>query len=137
MIKVDDKNFSIDLKKFSEKVDEDLNTLFNKIVFILFRNIIAYTPVKTGRARANWNIGIGTEDLSTVEFSGGDNADSAALNFAFNKASKDFEIGEVIYLTNNLAYIKPLEEGWSDQAPNGMIARAMEDVANAIEEVSR
>ena len=64
---VDSSGFIIDLKKFSKVVDEKFETVFRKLVFLIFNNIVYLTPVDTGRARSNWNIGVNEVDSSTNE----------------------------------------------------------------------
>ena len=38
------------------------------------------------------------------------------------RVANDFKAGHVFYLVNNLPYIRRLEQGWSQQAPAGMVA---------------
>ncbi len=83
---------------------------------------VTTTPVDTGRARANWI-------ASVLEPAGGtkepDKSGSAALEQgAAVVGSYQLELG-TIYLTNNVPYIVPLEEGHSRQAPQGMAKLAV------------
>lgn len=110
-----------------KKVDQ-----FTRIIALeVFRRIILKTPVDTGRARGNWlcTIGVPAEAMAKGEdwFQGQtsndfDKSGRAAIEEASNQvlAWKPEDIA--IFLTNNLPYIERLENGWSDQAPAGMVA---------------
>jgi len=79
------------------------------------------TPVDTGRARANWVVTVGkTHDAATEPE---DRSGAAALAQG-RKAVEAFKAGldeaGSIYITNNVEYIIPLENGHSKQAPQGM-----------------
>ena len=43
--------------------------------------------------------------------------------------------GDVIYLTNNLPYAVPLEEGYSKQAPAGMVALTVQDFQSVVAQI--
>ena len=77
------------------------------------------TPVDTGRAKGNWIVAVGAPNLSPKAV-GGPQAANAALEQA-RAAISGWKLGHgTIYITNNLAYIVPLDNGWSAQAPAGM-----------------
>ena len=77
----------------------------------IFKGIRKDTPVDTGRARGNWQCTIG------APFVGEDanGSDEQILRTIPRRA------GSVVYLTNNVQYIQPLEYGHSTKAPNGMV----------------
>lgn len=79
-------------------------------------SLIQRTPVDTGRAKANWVPGIGQVNTTTT---GEINADAALANI--NQALQNWKPGLTIWLCNSLPYIKRLEDGWSKQAPAGMV----------------
>jgi hypothetical protein len=69
-----------------------------------------------GRFRANWNVSYGAPDFSTTE--------STQKERVFEEARKamTLPVGGLVYLSNGLPYGPRLEyEGWSKQAPSGMI----------------
>lgn len=80
--------------------------------------IIQMSPVDTGRFRGNWNVEMGRIDVST----GGDfdKTGDAATAKAQAKLG-EWKVGETIYITNSLPYAQRLEEGYSQQAPIGMV----------------
>lgn len=77
----------------------------------IFKGIRKDTPVDTGNARNNWQCTIGApfvgEDAS--------GSDEQILRTIPRRA------GSVVYLTNNVQYIQPLEYGHSTKSPNGMV----------------
>jgi len=82
--------------------------------------LIRKTPVRTGRARNNWNVGIGAVDLSTTDKGSYPKGGGEAMQAGITKIGS-FKAGDVGFITNALPYVKPLEEGSSTQAPKGMV----------------
>jgi hypothetical protein len=81
------------------------------------------TPVDTGRARANWI----ASTLAPADRADNDpdpSGQKAVTQAAAVVASYKLEFGS-IYLTNNVEYIVPLENGHSAQAPAGMTQQAI------------
>lgn len=78
------------------------------------------TPVDTSRARANWRLGIGSPDR-TVNWEERDPSGAAGMAAARAKV-QSLTFGAIVWLTNGLPYIGPLERGHSRKAPAGMIA---------------
>lgn len=69
-----------------------------------------------GRFRANWNVSYGTPDDSVTESTVKGRADAEAAK------ALTLPVGGVVFMTNGLPYAKRLEyEGWSSQAPAGMV----------------
>ena len=94
-------------------------------VFELWTKITLRTPVRTGRARASWNIGVGEPD-GTVP------AESEQVPFPLAPPLQDMPIGVPVYVTSNLSYIRALEEGHSKQAPAGMVRLSLIEVQAAL-----
>jgi hypothetical protein len=72
-----------------------------------------------GRFRANWQISIGSAASGTLDLADKDGAATAAAHAAVIGAAK---AGDVIYIVNNLPYARRIENGWSKQAPIGLVA---------------
>lgn len=111
------KEFGLSLQKFLEKTKINADTVVRNVVFDLQQDVMKRTPVKTGLARANWQIGIDAEPTGTIPLGGGNSASQAIANI---------KAGGIVYITNNLPYILALEEGHSKQAPNGMASLAVQ-----------
>ena len=83
------------------------------------------TPVDTGRARANWRVGIGNPVLTYNE----DDFDQGGGATVRNNESviSLWEVGKgPIFISNNVPYIVPLDRGSSAQAPSGMSSLAIQ-----------
>ena len=103
-----------DTKKLTDKVNKNANVFIRKIVLDGMRRLIRESPVDTGRFKANWSTSINNMHQDTTE----------STTIQFNKQSKDirnYELGQTMYLHNNLQYAVPLEYGSSKQAPKGWI----------------
>jgi hypothetical protein len=108
--------FSIPLDKLAEKYKANLETVTRKATFDLFSSVVRKSPVDTGRFRANWNVSQGSPDESTSEATS-----ETRANLQLRKALT-FKAGDVVWLCNALPYARRLEyDGWSGQAPQGMV----------------
>mgnify|MGYP006429495409 CR=1 FL=1 len=86
------------------------------------RSIVLATPVDTGRARANWIVGVNKR----VEKSTEDADKSGRLTIAAGEAEiGKAEADDTIHITNNLPYIVPLNNGSSIQASAGFVQRGI------------
>ena len=121
------REFAIDLKRFGEVTREQARTIFQKITLELDSAVVLATPVDSGRARGNWFPSVGAPS-SAVNMNAKDKSGAAAIA-AINSTVMGADIGDVIWLTNNLPYILPLENGWSKQAPQGMVDENLNRVA--------
>jgi len=109
--------FKLDLKKFGEQSEETFEKVFRKIALDIDSSVILGTPVDTGRARGNWFTTIGNPS-SAVDAGGSAGKAMGQLNAAVAQ----LKLGDTIWMANNLPYINRLENGWSKQAPAGMVA---------------
>lgn len=122
--------FSEDIEAFAKKSKERPEKLRRAVSISLFSAVVKDTPVgdptrwkspappgyKGGRARANWKITDGNPFKGTVTSTRQPSSGeiSQQVLSASNRAS--------IIFTNNLPYIGRLEyDGWSSQAPRGMV----------------
>lgn len=85
------------------------------------RNLVMETPVDTGRARNNWNADLNTVDASTTEEANR----SATGTEKITQALSGYKDGDTVYISNNLPYIVPLNNGHSTQAPAGFVEAAV------------
>tara|TARA_R110000803_G_C11836017_1_gene303955 strand:- start:174 stop:545 length:372 start_codon:yes stop_codon:yes gene_type:complete len=119
-------SFNADLSKFAKTVNLDIETVVRKVAFDIYKGVTQKTPVDTGRAKANWNIGYGNANYTITE------------NTTFRAIAPPKGAGKrTIYITNSLPYINALENGSSKQAPSGMVNLTMQDVQRSIRNVIR
>lgn len=126
--------FGAALKKFEDKSLDKVDTFTRAIALEVFRRVILKTPVDTGRARGNWQCAIAVPSSGVVEAEdrGGGKAISAAADRVMGWKPADV----AIFLTNNLPYIKRLEEGYSGQAPAGMVAVTLAELDGIVVRVT-
>lgn len=111
-----------------EAITSDINQDIRALAFKILRNVTVATPVDTGRARGNWQVGIDRAKLDILTVN--DKSGSIAIGKGANelRGVKDFDS---IWITNNLPYIGRLNEGHSQQAPKKFveagIVRALND----------
>lgn len=118
--------WSIPLDQLAERVKLDLETVARKVMLDLFNNVLARSPVDTGRFHANWVAGLGVPVRETVE-----STDQERGRQEAQRAAR-LDLGGTIYFTNSLPYAIRLENGWSQQAPSGMVKLALADADNAV-----
>ena len=126
--------FALDLSKFIEKAKAAPEQVVRKVSIDLLSKVVLRTPVgnptlwKTkyppagyvgGRLRANWNVSIGSPDLSTspaIDKTGGPTIASGVAALGRVDATQP------VYIMNSLPYVREIEyEGHSKQAPAGMV----------------
>ena len=129
-------DFGDQLRAFAEKTDKRTNLVVKKIVFDISTGLVLKTPVGDpkywqsppppgyvgGRARGNWQYGLDAPNYFMTGPNGPfDQAGSGTIAKVVNDMPEN-ALGHVHFITNTLAYIEPLENGWSKrQAPNGMV----------------
>lgn len=123
------REFAIDLNKFGKVTREQATMIFRKIALDLDTRVVLGTPVDTGRARGNWYPSINSPS-SAVDMNASDKSGSAAIG-ALTATTLGAKLGDTIWLTNNLPYILPLENGHSKQAPQGMVDINLNAIAAA------
>ena len=97
---------------------KDIDKWFRKITLGLYRDVIVGTQVDTGRARANWQLSIGSAPRGIVNALDPASGDSGRSASEVRKGSMKVgrkQAGTSVFIANNLAYIGRLEEGHSKQ----------------------
>lgn len=95
-----------------------MDVVVRKVSLDLLRSVVKKTPVDTGRARGNWQLGINV--IPRGETFGASGAAGAPLALASEK-SGDIKAGDSVFIVNSVPYIFMLEKGSSKQAPMGMV----------------
>ena len=123
-----DDNF--DIEGIAEYLDETVQGRSYGVAELFWEKVSERTPVDTGRARSNWNLSEESkvdwrsypeyEDLKKIDWPRGRDMRYPRRGrkgrFSVRRGSQD------IVITNITEYIEALENGWSKQAPNGMVA---------------
>jgi hypothetical protein len=123
--------FTKQLLQFEDSSLKKVDQFTRMIALEVFRRIILKTPKDTGRAINGWLCTIavpaaamaqGEDWFQGQEVGGYDKSGRAAIEEAANQVMAWKPQDVAIFLTNNVPYIERLENGWSKQAANGMVA---------------
>lgn len=136
-------SFSEDVKRFCVKAKGDMNVVSRQVALQLFYKVILRTPVGNpslwkskaakgyvgGRARNNWNVSISPQPSAGVARKA-DASGTAAMNRMIADLGKwNPAQSSVVWLANGLPYMSRLEyEGWSSQAPDGMVRVSLGEI---------
>lgn len=117
------KQFAQRIRRIAEKVEVKAGRIVVQTAQVISQTVILATPVDTGRARANWQIGLGSP--VTVETAAKDQSGGATI--ARNAAKLAGRSRETtIFLSNNVDYIGDLNAGSSSQAPANFVELAVQ-----------
>lgn len=105
--------FALDLRRFAKKAGDNAEKVVKSVALDVTYSVIDMSPVDTGRFKNNWNLSASSIDRSTNNT--GDSKGRAT------SAILSYNIGETIYISNSLPYAQRLEDGYSQQAPIGMV----------------
>lgn len=128
-------SFSSDLNRIIKKTKANADLVVAKVTGDIFRDLILPTPVDQGIAKGNWQPGVDSYNtgysLDTADKNGGATLTKAAAVADATGA------GHIVYLVNNLPYIRALEYGHSQQAPAGWVRTAVAQYKKYIENAAR
>jgi len=120
------RDFALQIDKEWLDAQEDMHKTIIAIAIEAMASVQRRSPVDTGQFRANWLLSVDTPDLSVQEGPGGALAAKSSTAIASYAAVQGFP---VIWLQNNLPYAGRLEDGYSKQAPNGMVALTVAELS--------
>lgn len=121
------RKFGEALARFAKaETPERARLLHRRLTLEALTRIVRRTPVDTGRARGNWQTSVGAPRGESVLATSKAIAPVVASGSA---ALRDLEPFGVTFIANNLVYIEPLENGHSKQAPEGMVAVTLAELA--------
>lgn len=118
-------DFAKDLLKEVDEMEEDIGRTARQLVSYGLITLVARTPIDTGYASENWNVSIGAINTSVTP--GVQPGRSLAQG---QQTIKGVTASAVSYVTNSVEYIDALENGHSQQAPNGMVSVAYAEISS-------
>jgi hypothetical protein len=129
-------SFSVDLAKFGQKAVNNAEKIVRKTGFDMHARIVKRTPVDTGRAKANTQISVNSlpssSSLAKDTTKSSPIADAGQIDFGLQSkaltAVGKFNLGDTIFIYNNVEYILSLEFGSSKQAPAGMFRISFDEI---------
>lgn len=98
---------------FSFEVEKKAEDDVKKMIMDTVQSLVVSSPVDTGAYRSSHIVSIGSGDFGVR------GPEINAVQDAAIQAVK-FKLGNLVYIQNNKPYAERLENGWSDQAPQGI-----------------
>ena len=126
--------FTVGLAQFVQKTKANADQVVRQACLSLDRGVVMRTPVDTGRARANWQLTINqpaTTDLPTTDRSGTSTIAKALA------AVQSAHAGDTVWIMNNLPCAQRLENGWSGQAPQGMVRLTVNEFRKYVDQAAK
>lgn len=123
-------SFSLNIRAWCEKAKDRGDLVVRKVALDMGSRVVLRSPVATGRFRANWQYGVGqpnTALLETVDPTG-----QTSIG-RISSGAVTAKLGDVIYISNSLPYALKLENGWSKQAPAGMVGLTVTEFQAAVD----
>lgn len=125
-------SFSVQLQQFADKTKQRSNDIVGRVTVGLAQRLDERSPVGDatywthpapkgyvgGRFRGNWQLGVNVipaRETGRIDPSGGETLSTIIASVPAQPA------GTVMYLANNVPYAQRIEEGWSRQAPTGLV----------------
>lgn len=114
--------FELELSKFIQKLLPEQVVIFHqKVHNLILKSVTLKNPVDTGFSRQNWQSGLSPNDDVVGNYGPAYGFPEVPPNL------DDLKAYAVTYLWNNTPYIVYLEEGHSEQAPEGFVELALEE----------
>ncbi len=114
--------FARRIQRRAQQVEVGASDAVKSAALIINQVVILETPVKSGHARANWQIGLVAPITKEID----DEDKAGAATIARNNTLIRARTNKVdIILSNNVPYINRLNEGSSSQAPAGFVQLAV------------
>jgi hypothetical protein len=142
-------SFTLDLSRFVKKAGGNARLVVKKVVLDVGSSIVLKTPVGDpstwkhpapagyvgGRARGSWQYQKGApleQETGTIDPSGSGSIGRIAAGVAEGDAATEH------YITSTVPYMRRLEyEGWSKQAPDGMVRKTIGEFQHFVDNVAR
>jgi len=123
--------FDADLNRAAKNFQRDANARVRRVALAALRQIDEGSPVDKGTFAANWVASIGTIDRS-CDLSKTKKDRPETMSKASAVITSGAKVGTTVYISNSVPYAGKLEDGYSPQAPAGIVAPAVTVIKNAI-----
>lgn len=122
--------FNTELLVAEKKIHGDFEKFYKQVITEVLKRIVLRTPVKTGRARGNWQIEFGGPASGILDVTGSKSAmASLAISSGVQKL-EDILPFSLVHITNNVEYISYLEyDKRSEQHPEGFLEITLTEMA--------
>lgn len=145
------RQFSLDLTElFKEATDDAVVKATQKLALDALRGVVLKSPVGFppswkrpapkgyvgGQFRGAWQLSVGVPGSGlTGQKRAGKTGSASAANAAAGEARGELQKlqpYQTVYIVNGLPYAERLENGWSKQAPLGMVALTVQELQNVV-----
>jgi hypothetical protein len=137
------KGFSRRMIIIADQIGVGARRAVRKAALAADQALVIETPVDTGRARSNWIVSLGSPATHTIPpYSPGKGLgkdETGNLQAALAQGEMviaQAQLGDTIWLSNNLLYIDELDKGRSAQTPANFVDDAVKAAARAVRGVS-
>jgi hypothetical protein len=127
-------SFAVRLQEIADRTNQRADMLVRNVVIDIATSLDERSPVgdpalwkhpaskdyQPGTFRGNWQLGIGVipqGETGRIDPTGQETLSTIIASIPAQPA------GTIIYLANNTPYARPIEDGHSTQAPNGVVGR--------------
>lgn len=117
------------IQRRARQVEEGAGRKQRRAALAINQTVILATPVDTGRARANWQVAIGSPITEAIDDEDPAGVATISRNEGVIKGHRD---KRDIILSNNVPYINELNKGSSSQAPAMFVELAVEQAIRAV-----
>lgn len=130
------------IAQFQKQVQKRVNVGKIQFAKLIALNLIMATPVDTSKALSNWIANIQSPKAKVrpplflgIDGSTFDRSSSMAYSMALTTIQRA-KIGQVVYITNNVDYIRLLNEGYSSQAESDFILHCVQKSVQMMKKVN-
>ena len=124
-------DFEAQVKKFQQTAKEKAEKQVKRICLKVLQNVVQQTPVLTGCARGNWRINFGNTPIREFDKETNDPGGNKTISAGSALIMGNAKVGERVNICNSAPYIQRLENGYSRQAPSGMVQITVDAIAKA------
>ncbi len=134
------KTLNSQLKQFDKDVKKRINNYKINLAKTILLYLVEATPVDTSTALSNWIVDLNKAKNRQIKAhslgsQGSTQSVSAGMAYSIGNAIiQRAKVGEIVYITNNVDYIKLLNMGYSSQAEQHYIQNCVE---RAVEQLKR
>jgi hypothetical protein len=125
------KSFTIKMDKLSVKLGTSVEKVKRATAIAVHQTITVATPVKTGRAKNNWNAELNRPNRTKILGEVFDKSGQIAVTKAKAVINQSND-ADSIWISNNLDYIVDLNNGSSKKAPAGFVQKGIQTAVNFI-----
>jgi hypothetical protein len=125
--------FAAAVRRFATGKPERIELAVKKTAIDMFGRVVLRTAVDTGLARGSWSFSEGGPRRGYRGLDPGGGGTVGRIAAGVNGARMGD--GTEWWLTNTVPYIERLENGWSRQAPAGMVKITVREFSGAFERI--